>query len=725
MSESLGEGWWRRASARPGGHRILNLIVGAAFVKGLFLLFFIPPFQTPDEYGHYDYALYLAHSDLQTWLKGDTVRPERLVFDAYTTNETYFLAEASGTDRHLKEAAIPKPRPTFAEMWRRAAQPRAIDDPHALASKPVVNALFNYPPLYYLGIAWLHRVEEWVGLNPLAAFYSARLVSLICFTLALVLSVRILDRCGLAWETKSAVLLLMAFQPQLSLQSISVQPDNVSLLLVTWALLALCDFARGFSRSALTSLAVAAGLTLLVKTHFALPLLAAAGVAVVARAAVDARRRSALLGALGVTCVIVVAIGGWWYARSLLLYDNALGLVQRVNAPGASTPLNNLRTAVALLPFTFDSYWGRWGWLDYGYPTAWRPWLLALSMVPACFYLVWATLARRWRAWLVESINDPDVRAIGIIQLALVIFFVEMVLIVIFFGAINAQGRHWLIFALPESMYLVGWLGLLTNANLGELRSLIERRRAMLRLGAIGLTVVLSVSALAFIAELPNRGYFDVTLSVSEDSNAEVFFDSGLGYNEVESVELPVLRRDHVTTLTFPIHAPRIVGLRFDPLRGSGQVDLYSLRIRDAEGHVLANISPSRLVPIQGLTITETGTERLTLTSNSPDPIARIEVTPIEFEGGLVTDVIESVRQVFRRLYRRVPFTSWLPTLFPTILLIALSAFGVNRLMSKVDESSYAFARRAIVVALVLWLLVLHVYLCVETYRFYYLVRQT
>lgn len=50
--------------------RLIYLIIIGVLVKGLILLFLIPPFQTPDEYNHYDYILFLSKTNLPDFVLG-------------------------------------------------------------------------------------------------------------------------------------------------------------------------------------------------------------------------------------------------------------------------------------------------------------------------------------------------------------------------------------------------------------------------------------------------------------------------------------------------------------------------------------------------------------------------------------------------------------------------------------------------------------------------------
>ncbi|GAF74905.1 unnamed protein product, partial [marine sediment metagenome] len=51
-------------------NRLISILFFITFIKGLIFIFLIPPFQTPDEPYHYDYAVYLSKINIFDYLGG-------------------------------------------------------------------------------------------------------------------------------------------------------------------------------------------------------------------------------------------------------------------------------------------------------------------------------------------------------------------------------------------------------------------------------------------------------------------------------------------------------------------------------------------------------------------------------------------------------------------------------------------------------------------------------
>ncbi len=154
-------------AALPG----LRWILAIALVKGLALTALIPPFQTPDEYAHYDYAVYLSRVPPLAFLRGEVTRPTVMRHAEVVTSEVRAVAGAAGVFPHLTDAVLPKRQP-LSDMLAAAAawDGRELDLSHVRTW----NAAMNYPPLYHGALAVLLRVQRAAGVNPLLRFYSSR-----------------------------------------------------------------------------------------------------------------------------------------------------------------------------------------------------------------------------------------------------------------------------------------------------------------------------------------------------------------------------------------------------------------------------------------------------------------------------------------------------------------------------------------------------------------------
>ena len=215
-------------AALPG----LRWLLAIALVKALVLPALIPPFQTPDEYAHYDYAVYLSQVPPLAFLRGEVTRPTAMRHAEVVTSEVRAVAGAAGVLPHLTDAVLPTRQP-LSDMLAAAAawDGRELDLSHVRTW----NAAMNYPPLYHGALAVLLRVQRAVGVNPLLRFYSARLFSIAMFLLALWAAAAALRHLDVQPWLATTALGVIALQPQLSMMTVSVQPDVLALLLVTAA----------------------------------------------------------------------------------------------------------------------------------------------------------------------------------------------------------------------------------------------------------------------------------------------------------------------------------------------------------------------------------------------------------------------------------------------------------------------------------------------------------
>ena len=315
--------------------RVPTAVLAAALLKGVLLAWLLPPFQTPDEYAHYDYALYLSYVGASRFVSGDIARPTRLVPDRYTTAELYAVVDAVGQRPHLDRAVIVRPPPSMAEARQRIGQWRAAgDEPERLTGLGELNWVFNYPPLYHKLAGAVVRAGRLSGLTPVTCFYLARLFSLLLFLTACWMTWHLTLALGTSHGFAQLVTFLVAFHPELSMLSVSVQPDNLSLLLVTAGLYALVRFAVTPSTGSACAVGVIVGLLLLTKTHLALPLASTFAVAL-AMAAWRGAIPAQLLTWLTAALFLALALGGWWYVRSHLLFDNWMGVIGFVPVDGA------------------------------------------------------------------------------------------------------------------------------------------------------------------------------------------------------------------------------------------------------------------------------------------------------------------------------------------------------------------------------------------------------
>jgi hypothetical protein len=86
-----------------------------------------------------------------------------------------------------------------------------------------------------------------------------------------------------------------------------------------------------------------------------------------------------------------------------------------------------------------------------------------------------------------------------------------------------------------------------------------------------------------------------VEMSSSSTSAAQVYYDTGGGFNEADSATQPVQGDNKFHQLRFGLPRKSLLNIRFDPLRSAGSVEIRNVRILDSDGTLLRAIEPSEL----------------------------------------------------------------------------------------------------------------------------------
>jgi hypothetical protein len=686
---------WRRA------------IVALAVAKSVLLVFFIPPFQTPDEYGHYDYVLYLSHIRWSDFLLGRVAAVEALSFSAVSTEELKYLVEVTGTTRQGAGEASHRVRASVGALVAAAGGYRDLDDPSRLAQERISNTLRNYPPLYYFGIAAVHRAARALGANPVVRYYLARLCSVVLFGFTLVAAAALFAEVGLSPLAQRAALGLLAFHPQLALVTMAVQPDNLALLLATAGCLWLVRWLRGFQDGEMRRLGAALGALALVKPHVGVPLAVVAGVGTGRCAWRSPERRATVVRASVRGMVLAGVIAGGWYLRAWWLYRNPIGGIRRQGAPSEADFVSNLRQFFHDVPtLTFPSYWGIWGWLEIPLPSWLLPWLVALSVTPLLVYACWLRRERLSAPW------GPG----PWLALLLAVLAAEMAVIAGTLGAVANQGRHWLAYAAVQMMYLAGALDLFGSRR-GTPGSSRTYGRAVLAAGLLAA----GTTAVALAARYPSAR-LELSMRTDTDSTAEIFVDSGSGYLAHERVSWDVRRMAAVETRSVPLRARSIHRVRLDPLQHAGSVTIVSLRIVDRTGAV-TTLRPSALRARQEIaSAVDRGPGiEVTTTTAARDPILEVVFEPpLEVAHGPLGSVLAAGREVAARVRRHATarrvidgFPLWVAAWMGLVWCGAVGApIGSRR------REHWRAAAAALLVGLVV---VLQAWLAWAAYRFYYL----
>jgi hypothetical protein len=254
------------------------------------------------------------------------------------------------------------------------------------------------------------------------------------------------------WPTLATVAAgAVAFTPQFLFISGVVSNDSAAAATCTCALWALARIIRRgptHRRAAVAGLAL--GLALLSKTSTLL-LLPMALLAL----GLGRRRETALIQAT-LMLGLAGAVGGWWYLRNWLLFDDPLGLSVHVNTLwGRPAPLS-LTALLPEMPQVFRSFWGAFGWGHVELP---GPLYLALGGSVGLALAGWA----RRLALLRRARPLQGFRAIaGIYLLAVVWFLAVLAALLRWVQQVQAPHGRLLFPALGAWGLLLaaGWAGL-------------------------------------------------------------------------------------------------------------------------------------------------------------------------------------------------------------------------------------------------------------------------
>ena len=289
----------------------------------------------------------------------------------------------------------------------------------------------------------------------------------------------------------------LAFHPQFVFISSVINNDAAATALAT-VVLWRCARAlrRGIRRYDSLLLGMAVGLATLAKTS--LLALIPTGLGAIALAHVLHRGKHTSftnrfsLSSLASYLLGVAIIGGWWYARNWMLYQDPLGLSTHLRTPWGRPATLSLPDLIPEIPLVLRSFWAAYGW---GHVT-WSPiyyillWTLALCLIAAALW----TLGRNWYTWLKRpqekrgtgfSLPEPSV-----LIATLSLFWA---------AAIVAALVHWMQqVEAPHGRLLfpaLGSWGIVLTWGALELRHRSPRLGILITRGLLGLTATLSILA--------------------------------------------------------------------------------------------------------------------------------------------------------------------------------------------------------------------------------------
>ena len=457
---------------------VVAAIILTACMLSVLWVFRVPLLQNPDETSHIDYAfsIYSAGRLLNVrkppseWNvhprfegRKDREGPESTPYDLLSHQYTLYLIDATEFHRlrfHPQEkVAADYGTCSYYQRLNSAApqSPARLPDLEPRDNPWMVTA---YPFLYYAIVAVVQKVMSLFHSGPVWLFLGARLLSTLFLGVSLTLVYVVLRELRL--QKKHAVLLtaIVGFFPQTTFVSATVQPDNLTMLLVLLCSYCALRFRRREPDIRLQLvLGVALGALLVTKYHIFL----ITGVAVLLTVISEHifRRRSAqslfrqlLLLLFPSLLLFMVQLWIVWGGPHI-----TGGNLHSANASLFDGIKNALRDYYKGGP-AWITWWGTFGWAD-AYLVIWSPtfqthvWnvLTGLTLLMCAVVIVRILMVaqllikmvsrRHWRMALRLAFGNP----------LLISYFLFSAFMILLYALTDnsffAQGRHWFPYTLP------------------------------------------------------------------------------------------------------------------------------------------------------------------------------------------------------------------------------------------------------------------------------------
>jgi hypothetical protein len=322
-----------------------------------------PPIQTPDEPHHFVRTTSIL---LRPWVTG----ADHVAMDFRFINpiswEMYPLARIVFQPRErLSRADVEQVK---AVGW------------HALDAtgnrKPLFAAIASYPPLYYASLFAISQpIVSAAGLTPYQAFYFYRLASVFLTTLAWVAVYLLLRRTPDLSPWAGLIVATIVLIPTASFMSSGVNPDALSLPLITLAIVACWRTLSSGAQPSLTFAAALAAMWTKPSGTQVAGALIVGGVWCAVRGRVT--RRHAWAAGRAVLLAALVAYATFYAWSPTYFYpvpgQEHTGLVEYVTH------------AIEEIPSVWVSFWGILGWLEYQLPDFWYDVLYLLVLLCAAW----------------------------------------------------------------------------------------------------------------------------------------------------------------------------------------------------------------------------------------------------------------------------------------------------------------------------------------------------
>lgn len=315
-------------------HGLLALSL-AFLVLAVIYSFVTPPFESPDEVGHFGYVVHILNT------RSLPVQRVGMLGEAHQPPLYYVIAALSAMPADLTDSSGQfRPNPEFVWAGRGGSD----------VSVGLHGSAETFP---FRGHSLALHLAR----------FSSVLMSTITVTFTVLIGWKVSPKTSLVGLLAGA---LVAFNPQYLFISGSVNNDNLLTMISTvswWQIIRAMQ--KPDQRRQWAYIGVLIGAAFLAKVNGGLVIGLAAGIALLIRT-LEQRSPKLLLDGVGMMTVVAVLVSGWWFVRNQILYGDPLGwnIYKQVFAVNLRyTPLqwSDIRHFFSV---QFRSFWGVFGWMN-------------------------------------------------------------------------------------------------------------------------------------------------------------------------------------------------------------------------------------------------------------------------------------------------------------------------------------------------------------------------
>jgi hypothetical protein len=160
-----------------------------------------------------------------------------------------------------------------------------------------------------------------------------------------------------------------------------------------------------------------------------------------------------------------------------------------------------------------------------------------------------------------------------------------------------------------------------------------RRRRLVLSLVALGLSVTAILAFMLSPARRPARRTLEIELRVSAGSGAQLYWaDARSGISDERSTRTAITQSGGLQPLRFVLPREPLTALRFDPTDAPGEVWIGRVRVLDSDGHTVASLNPASFAPAHQIASMkrEGDLTHLVVTPDGRDPYVLIPVACLD-----------------------------------------------------------------------------------------------